>query len=153
MAKGDWKNKGFGKAFAAGAIKGGTVGSVIPGLGTGVGALVGGIGGMLKQRKANKEGEELETTNIEQQEEDQSIIDAEALAKENEEKRLQDAAIQKAKSTVPGMKPAYGSPVFNPATQQTMGALSGANPGADPSLPYQGGENALLENALSGLYS
>lgn len=151
MAKGDWKNKGFGAAFAKGALKGGAAGSVVPFLGTAVGAAVGGIGGILKQRKSNKVGEVEELVNTGQEQADQSIIDAEVLTKENEKKRLQDAAIQKAKSTVPGMKPAYGSPVFSPETQQQMGALSGANPGPNPSLPIQ--EVDATANALSTLYS
>jgi len=125
-----------------------------------IGAIMGAIsvaGAITKAVKSHKAKKEQESATEAAFEADQETIAAAEAEQEKiklqQEKALAEIERQKQQSTVPGMKPAYGSPVFNPATQQTMGALSGANPGADPSLPYQGGENALLENALSGLYS
>ena len=121
-----------------------------------IGAIMGAIGAAgaitkaVKSHKAKKEQESAASG------EEQAIAAAEAEQERiriAQEKTLAAFEKHKQQSTVPGMTPAYGSPVFSPATQQTMGALSGANPGADPSLPYQGGKNALLEDTLAGLYS
>ena len=84
---------------------------------------------------------------------------AAAAAAEEEDKRIKlqqekvlaEVEKRKQQSSVPGMNPDYGAPVFNPTTQQQMGALSGANPGPDPSLPIQ--EADATANALSTLYS
>jgi len=148
MSEGKYKDKGLLGAFAKGAASGAVAGSVVPGWGTAVGAVVGGAAAVWKKNKSNKLEDEATQDEIALQE---AADEEERKQTEVAESIAKAVAKRKQQSSVPGMKPAYGSPVFSPETQQQMGALSGANPGPNPSLPIQ--EVDATANALSTLYS
>ena len=134
----------LGKAALSGAAKGAAAGLAFGPWGAAIGGVIGGVSGFFKGKKAKKEALAEEA-----QQQTMDTIAKGMIKRQREqraeEKKKGDWANTLAKSQFAyeqsgavSQQPAYGQPVFDPAQYKKMGALSGAYPGEEVGLPYQG---------------